>query len=125
MGKIYYLQLEAPAHPRTNLEISPLIGGLIKVGSWLNKLRLLRFASRIKANNVKQLKALIKKLSKPGSELTAKELKKLEKLVEKFGGKIRRDLNPVKGKIKTPHVQVEGLGKSIESRHIWLKNGVN
>ena len=61
----------------------------------------------------------------PGSELTAKELKKLEKLVEKFGGKIRRDLNPVKGKIKTPHVQVEGLGKSIESRHIWLKNGVN
>ena len=32
MGKIYYLQLEAPAHPRTNLEISPLIGGFFKRG---------------------------------------------------------------------------------------------
>ena len=92
--------------------------------SWMKGVNIFRWGSKIKASNVKQLKALIKKLSKPGSELNAKELKKLEKLVEKFGGRIRRDLNPVKGKIKKPHVQVEGLGKSVESRHIWLKNGV-
>ncbi|PQJ16571.1 hypothetical protein BST99_13330 [Aureicoccus marinus] len=104
-----------------------LNGGLIKVSAWLSKLsklRIFRFGSRIKANNVKELKALTKKLSKPGSELTQKELNKLKKLVEKFGGKLRYDLNPVRGKIKKPHVQIEGLGKSVESRHIWLKNGV-
>ena len=74
--------------------------------------------------NLKESKFLIKQLSKPGSELTKKELKQLEKLVNKFGGKLRKDLNPVKGKINKPHVQVEGLGKSIESRHICLKSGV-
>lgn len=80
---------------------------------------------RIKAGSLKELKSLIKQLSKPDSELTKKELRQLTKLVEKYGGKIRKDLNPVKGRIKKPHVQVEGLGKSIEGRHIWLKSGVN
>jgi RHS repeat-associated protein len=81
--------------------------------------------SRIKASSIKELKRLIKQLSKPGSELTKKELRQLTKLVEKYGGKIRKDLNPIKGRIKKPHVQVTGLGKSIEHRHIWLKSGVN
>jgi RHS repeat-associated protein len=80
---------------------------------------------KINANSLKELKSLIQKLSKPSSELTKKELHQFTKLVEKYGGKIRKDLNPVKGKIRKPHVQVEGLGKSIENRHIWLKNGVN
>ena len=80
---------------------------------------------RIKANSLKELKSLVRQLSQPGSELTQKELRQLTKLVEKFGGKIRKDLNPVKGKIRKPHVQVEGLGKSVESRHVWIKTGVN
>lgn len=80
---------------------------------------------RIKANSLKELKGLIRQLSQPGSELTQKELSQLTKLVKRYGGKIRKDLSPVKGKIRKPHVQVEGLGKSVESRHIWLKSGVS
>ncbi len=95
--------------------------GWLKMGSWLSKLKIFKFATRIKANNIKELKSLIKQLSKPGSELSLKELKQLEKLVKKFGGKLRYDLKPVKGKIRKPHVHVEGLGSSIENRHIWIK----
>jgi hypothetical protein len=50
----------------------------------------------------------------------------LNKLVEQFGGKVRRDLNPVKkanGRLD-PHVQIEGFGTSIKSRHIFIKTGV-
>lgn len=82
-------------------------------------------ASRIKANSLKELKGLINQLSKPGSELTTRELRQLEKLVERYGGRLRYDLNPIKGKILKPHVQVEGLGTSVEARHIWLAEGVN
>jgi RHS repeat-associated protein len=79
---------------------------------------------RIKANSVKEFKALVKQLSKPGSQLTEQELKEFEKLTEQYGGKLRYDLNPVKGKNLQPHVQVEGLGSSIQSRHVWLGEGV-
>jgi RHS repeat-associated protein len=79
---------------------------------------------RIKASNLKSFKKLVQELSKPGSELTQKELDQLKKLVDKFGGKLRFDLNPVKGKILKPHVQIEGLGSSVRSRHIWLAPGV-
>ena len=75
---------------------------------------------RIHAGSLKEFKSLITQLSKPGSELTVQELKQLEKLTEQFGGKMRYDLNPIRGKIRNPHVQIEGLGSSIESRHIWL-----
>ncbi len=95
--------------------------GWVKMGSWLSKLKIFKFATRIKANNIKELKSLIKQLSKPGSELSYKELKQLEKLVQKYGGKLRYDLKPIKGKIRKPHVHVEGLGSSIENRHIWVK----
>ena len=101
-------------------------GGILKwksVVSFFKGFSLWR-STRVVAGSLKELKFLIKQFSKPGSELTKKELKQLEKLVNKFGGKLRKDLNPVKGKINKPHVQVEGLGKSIESRHIWLKSGV-
>jgi hypothetical protein len=50
-------------------------------------------------------------------------LRQLEKLSEKFGGNLRYDLEPVKGRFKT-HVQVEGLGSSLEARHIWLADGI-
>ncbi|MGB4415798.1 MAG: hypothetical protein WBI53_13060 [Paludibacter sp.] len=62
----------------------------------------------------------MQQLSKPGSQLTKAELQQFEKLTEQFEGKLRYDLNPVKGKILQPHVQVEGLGTSVGSRHIWL-----
>ena len=82
---------------------------------------------RIRANNVKELKTLIRDLSKPNSpDLTQRELKALEKLVKSFGGSIRRDFNPVKranGRLD-PHVQIEGFGTSIKSRHIFVKKGV-
>jgi len=52
--------------------------------------------------------------------LTKTELQQFEKLSEQFGGKLSYDLNPVKGKILQPHVQVKGLGTSVEHRHIWL-----
>ncbi|TAN19017.1 MAG: RHS repeat-associated core domain-containing protein [Chitinophagaceae bacterium] len=79
--------------------------------------------NRIKANSLKEFKSLVQQLSKPGSQLTKTELEQFEKLTERFGGKLRYDLNPVKGKILRPHVQVEGLGSKIASRHIWLGEG--
>jgi len=69
---------------------------------------------------LKEFKGLVQLLSKPGSQLTKTELQQFGKLTEQFGGKLRYDLNPVKGKILQPHVQVEGLGSSVGSRHIWL-----
>jgi hypothetical protein len=80
-----------------------------------------RGASRIEAGSLKEFKSLVNQLSQPGSELTKKELIQLKKLTAKFGGKLRYDLNPIKGKILKPHVQVEGLGSRVASRHIWLK----
>ncbi|MFZ4632593.1 MAG: hypothetical protein ACOYNO_00150 [Saprospiraceae bacterium] len=75
---------------------------------------------RIQAGSLKEFKALVQHLSKPGSQLSEMELQEFEKLTEQFGGKLRYDLNPVKGKILKPHVQVEGLGSKVGSRHIWL-----
>ncbi len=75
---------------------------------------------RIQAGSLKEFKSLVKQLSKPGSQLTKSELQQFEKLTQQFGGKLRYDLNPVKGKILQPHVQVEGLGTSVGSRHIWV-----
>jgi len=69
--------------------------------------------------NVKELKSLINVLSKNDRKLGFDNLKKLEKIVEKYGGEIRYDLNPVKGK-RGPHIQIENLGKSIKSKHIQL-----
>jgi RHS repeat-associated protein len=122
-----YLKIEVEPIEMYFWPAEVLNGGVIKAGTWLNKLRLIKFGSRIKANNLKELKALINKLSKPNSPyLTQKELNKLNKLVEQFGGKVRRDLNPVKkanGRLD-PHVQIEGFGTSIKSRHIFIKTGV-
>lgn len=47
-------------------------------------------------------------------------MKALEKLVQKYGGHVRPDLHPVKGKFLHPHVQIENLTPSIKNRHIWL-----
>ena len=79
---------------------------------------------RIVANSAKEFKSLVNQLSKPTSRLSSQELQQLEKLAGEFGGKLRYDLNPVKGKLLQPHVQVEGLGSKVGNRHIWLGDGV-
>lgn len=79
---------------------------------------------RIEASSLKEFKYLVQQLSKPASQLTKTELQQFEKLTEQFGGKLRYDLNPVKGKILQPHVQVEGLGTSVGSRYISVGVGV-
>jgi len=84
----------------------------------------LEVEGRIKAGSLKEFKSLIIQLSKPGSELSIQELEQLEKLTKQFGGKIRYDLNPIRGKIKKPHLQIEGLGSSTKARHIWLGNWI-
>ena len=54
-----------------------------------------------------------------------KNLKKLENTVEKYGGKVRYDMLPIKGK-RGPHVQIEGFGTSVKSKHIQLsKEAIN
>lgn len=40
--------------------------------------------------------------------------------MQKHGGSLRYDLNPVKGKFLHPDVQIENLTPSIKSRQIWL-----
>ena len=80
--------------------------------------------NRIQAGSLKEFKTLVNRLSRPDSELTLQELRQLERLATQFGGKLRYDLNPIIGKILKPHVQVEGLGSSVSSRHIWLGKGI-
>jgi len=79
---------------------------------------------KVQANTLKDFKKLVNKLSHPGPGLTQAELNQFESLARQYGGVLRRDLNPVKGKILQPHVQVEGLGSSVQSRHVWLQPGV-
>ena len=77
----------------------------------------------------KRVKKLIKKLSdnsRQDSGLSQEKVDKLRRIVDKAGGKLRNDgVAGVKGSSAgRPHVQTEGLGKSIDSRHIWTQPGV-
>ena len=77
----------------------------------------------------KRVKKLIKKLSDNSQQnkgLSQKKTDQLKRIVEKAGGKLRNDgTSGVKGSSAgRPHVQTEGLGKSIDSRHIWTQEGV-
>nr|WP_309568984.1 hypothetical protein [Bergeyella cardium] len=75
--------------------------------------------------DIKELKSLINILSKNDRRLGFKNLKKLENTVEKYGGKVRYDMLPIKGK-RGPHVQIEGFGTSVKSKHIQLsKEAIN
>ncbi|MCP5468597.1 MAG: hypothetical protein H7A32_04945 [Deltaproteobacteria bacterium] len=78
----------------------------------------------IQENSLKAFKTLVNKLSKPNSKITQAELNKLRVLTQKHGGRVRVDLTGVKGTSVKPHAHIEGLGKSLESRHIWLESGV-
>ena len=77
----------------------------------------------------KRLKKVIKKLSdnsRQNKGLSQDKVNQLRRVVKKAGGNIRNDgVSGVKGSSAgIPHVQTEGLGKSIDSRHIWTKEGV-
>ena len=50
----------------------------------------------------------------------------LNRIVEKAGGKLRNDgVSGKKGSSAgVSHVQTEGLGKKIDSRHIWTQENV-
>ncbi|VAW89998.1 hypothetical protein MNBD_GAMMA18-1387, partial [hydrothermal vent metagenome] len=77
----------------------------------------------------KRVKRLIKNLSdnsRQNNGLSQEKTDQLRRIVEKAGGKLRNDgATGVKGSSAgKPHVQTEGLGKSIDSRHIWTQGGV-
>ena len=77
----------------------------------------------------KRVKRLIKNLSdnsRQNNGLSQEKVDQLRRIVEKAGGKLRNDgATGVKGSSAgKPHVQTEGLGKSIDSRHIWTQGGV-
>lgn len=77
----------------------------------------------------KRVKRLVNNLSgnsRKNNGLSQEKTDQLRRIVEKAGGKIRNDRDSgVKGtSAGKPHVQTEGLGKSIDNRHIWTKKGV-
>ncbi len=77
----------------------------------------------------KRVKRLIKDLSdnsRQDNGLSQEKTDQLKRIVEKAGGTLRNDgTSGAKGtSAGKPHVQTEGLGKSIDSRHIWTKEGV-
>lgn len=86
-------------------------------------------STEITKSSLKRIKRLLKKLSdnsRHNSGLSQEKTDQLRRIVEKAGGKLRNDgASGVKGSSAgIPHVQTEGLGKSIDSRHIWTKGGV-
>lgn len=87
------------------------INSTIKVGT----------SSKFQVNSLKEFKTLVTQLSKPGAKISPQELKEIKDLAQKFGASVRVDMTGVKGTGVAPHAHIEGLGKSIESRHIWLQ----
>ena len=86
-------------------------------------------SKEITKSSRKRVKRLIKKLSdnsRQNNGLSQEKTDQLRRIVERSGGKLRNDgISGVKGSSAgRPHVQTEGLGKSIDSRHIWTQGGV-
>lgn len=86
-------------------------------------------SKEITKSSRKRVKRLIKSLSdnsRQNNGLSQEKTDQLRRIVEKAGGKLRNDgASGVKGSSAgKPHVQTEGLGKGIDSRHIWTKRGV-
>lgn len=85
--------------------------------------------SEITKSSRKRVKGLIKKLSdnrRQNKGLSQEKTERLRRIVEKAGGKVRNDgATGIKGSSAgKSHVQTEGLGKSVDSRHIWTEEGV-
>ena len=75
--------------------------------------------------SLKRFKRVIRNLSKPDTNgLSQKKLDQLKRITNRFDAKVRVDLEGITGTGVRPHAHVEGLGKKIESRHIWLQEGV-
>ena len=77
----------------------------------------------------KRVKQLIKGLSdnsRQNDGLSQEKTDQLRRIVEKAGGTLRNDgSSGVKGSSAgKSHVQTEGLGSRIDSRHIWTQDGV-
>lgn len=101
--------------------------GAIKQG--IKKLITKNASKEITKSSRKRVKRLVKDLSdnsRQNNGLSQEKTDQLRRIVEKAGGKIRNDgASGVKGSSAgKPHIQTEGLGKSIDSRHIWTKEGV-
>jgi RHS repeat-associated protein len=109
--------------------IGEFLAGVIGAGSagagnLSKEVKVSEQTGKIIANTLKEFKQMINNLSKPGTKLTQGELNQLRELSKKFGGEVRVDLKGVKGTGVDPHAHVEGLGSKVESRHIWLEEGV-
>jgi len=101
--------------------------GAIKNVSKLPKA--IKGTTSITKSSRKRVKRLISGLSdnsRQNSGLSQEKTDQLRRIVNKAGGKIRNDgVSGVKGSSAgKPHVQTEGLGKSVDSRHIWTERGV-
>ncbi len=82
-------------------------------------------ASSITKSSLNRLKNLVKRLSRiENVGLSQNKLDQLGRVGERAGAKVRVDIDGVKGTGVRPHAHLEGLGKKVESRHIWLQDGV-
>jgi len=81
--------------------------------------------SSITKSSLNRLKNLVKRLSRiENVGLSQNKLDQLGRVGERAGAKVRVDIDGVKGTGVRPHAHLEGLGKKVESRHIWLQDGV-
>ena len=84
-----------------------------------------RTAQTITKSSRQRLKRTINNLSHPENPgLSQQKLDQLRRISGKAKAKVRVDLDGVKGTGVRPHSHVEGLGSKVESRHIWLQEGV-
>ena len=98
------------------------IGGRVRSTTWRGVQKFSKTSSKltrtVTRSSIKRLKRTILKLSR-SKGVTRQQLNKLENAVKRAGGRVRYDLHSVKGNWG-PHVQIEGFGTSIQSRHIRL-----
>lgn len=72
-----------------------------------------------------RLKTTIRNLSRhESSGLSQQKIDQLRRIAERAGARVRIDRDGVKGMGVRPHAHVEGLGKKVQSRHIWIRDGV-
>ena len=80
-------------------------------------------------SSLNRIKTLIRSLSRDeakASPIGQEKVDKLQRIVEKAGGTLRNDgADGVKGSSAgIPHVQTEGLGNKVDSRHVWTERDV-
>ena len=114
----------------TFIPLGVVAGTVAKLGKLVKAAKATKSANKeITKSSRKRVKRLIKKLSdnsRQNNGLSQEKTDQLRRIVERAGGKLRNDgISGVKGSSAgKPHVQTEGFGKSIDSRHIWTRGGV-